>query len=56
MHIVNWNVNGIRSIIKKEFINDIKAMDPDILCMQETKAALEEVKTTLELIPGYSYS
>lgn len=53
MHLVNWNVNGIRSIIKKDFIKDIKAMNPDIFCMQETKAAQEEVKTTMELFPGY---
>ena len=53
LHIVNWNVNGIRSIIKKDFLKDVKAMAPDMLCLQETKAALEEVKSTLELLPGY---
>lgn len=53
LHIVNWNVNGIRSIIKKDFLKDIKAMNPDILCLQETKAAVEEVKSSLELLTGY---
>jgi exodeoxyribonuclease-3 len=53
MHLVNWNVNGIRSIIKKDFIKDVKQMNPDILCLQETKAAQEETKTTLELFPDY---
>jgi exodeoxyribonuclease-3 len=53
MHLVNWNVNGIRAIVKKDFIKDIKAMDPDIFCLQETKAAQEEAKTTLELFPEY---
>jgi len=53
LHLVNWNVNGIRSIIKKEFIQDIKAMDPDIFCLQETKGGVEEVKSTLELFPEY---
>lgn len=52
-HIVNWNVNGIRSIIKKDFIKDIQTLDPDVLCLQETKAALEEVQKSLELMPGY---
>lgn len=52
MHLVNWNVNGIRSIIKKDFLKDVKIMDPDILCFQETKAAQEEVKSTLELVGG----
>ena len=53
MHLVNWNVNGIRSIIKKDFIKDIREMDPDVFCLQETKGALEEVKSTLELFPEY---
>ena len=53
LHLVNWNVNGIRSIIKKDFIKDVKQMNPDILCLQETKASSEEVKTTLELLPEF---
>jgi exodeoxyribonuclease-3 len=53
LHLVNWNVNGIRSIIKKDFVKDIKNMNPDMLCLQETKAGLEEVKTVLELLPEY---
>ncbi|MBT1711272.1 exodeoxyribonuclease III [Fulvivirgaceae bacterium PWU5] len=52
-HFVNWNVNGIRSIIKKDFLKDVAQMDPDILCFQETKAAVEEVRSALELLPGY---
>jgi len=53
MHLVNWNVNGIRSIIKKDFLKDIAQMNPDILCFQETKGAVEEVRTALEQLPGY---
>lgn len=53
LHLVNWNVNGIRSIIKKDFIRDVRAMAPDILCLQETKASSEEVKSTLELLPEF---
>jgi exodeoxyribonuclease-3 len=53
LHLVNWNVNGIRAIIKKDFLKDIKTMNPDILCFQETKASSEEVKTTLELLPEF---
>ncbi len=51
--LVNWNVNGIRSIIKKDFVKDIQNMDPDILCLQETKAGSEDVKSVCELLPGY---
>ena len=53
LHIVNWNVNGIRAIIKKDFLKDVKAMQPDILCLQETKANSEEVKSAVELLPDY---
>jgi exodeoxyribonuclease-3 len=53
LHLVNWNVNGIRSIIKKDFVKDVKALNPDMLCLQETKAALEEVRSSLELLPEY---
>jgi exodeoxyribonuclease-3 len=52
-HLVCWNVNGIRSIIKKDFLKDIKTLNPDMLCLQETKASVEEVKNVLELLPGY---
>jgi exodeoxyribonuclease III len=53
LHLVNWNVNGIRSIIKKDFAQNVKQMNADVLCLQETKAAPEEVKSALELIDGY---
>lgn len=55
MHLVNWNVNGIRSIIKKDFIKDIKTMDPDIICFQETKAGAEDARGALQLIEGFPF-
>lgn len=53
LHFVCWNVNGIRSMIKKDFLKDLKSMNADVLCFQETKASSEEVKDILQLIPGY---
>lgn len=39
MKIISWNVNGIRAVIKKDnFIPFVKEHQPDILCLQETKA------------------
>lgn len=52
-HLVSWNVNGIRAIVKKEFIANVRAMQPDMLCLQETKAAKEETLSALELLPEY---
>ena len=40
--IISWNVNGIRAIIKKNFINDINKLDADIICLQETKVHEDE--------------
>lgn len=47
MKIISWNVNGIRSILKKGFLDFIHSKDPDILCLQETKATSEDVKMDL---------
>lgn len=43
MKIISWNVNGLRAVVKKDFVRDIKYLNPDILCLQETKAKEEEV-------------
>lgn len=53
LHLINWNVNGIRSIMKKDFVKDITGMNPDILCLQETKAGAEDVKTLCAMLPEY---
>lgn len=54
MNIISWNVNGIRAITKKDFFDDVKKMDPDILCLQETKAQDAEVEKTLAEMTGYN--
>ena len=42
MKIISWNVNGIRAVHKKNlFLPFIEKYDPDILCLQETKADIE---------------
>ena len=53
LHLVSWNVNGIRAIVKKEFAASVKAMQPDVICLQETKAAKEETLSALEVLPDY---
>ena len=51
--IISWNVNGIRAIIKKDFLKDIKEIDPDIICLQETKAGEEDALKALKVMDGY---
>lgn len=38
LKLISWNVNGIRSVLKKGFIDYVRQEDPDIICLQETKA------------------
>lgn len=53
LNIISWNVNGIRAIMKKEFLESVKGMNPDILCLQETKAQLKDATTALEVLPDF---
>lgn len=53
MRLISWNVNGIRAIVKKGFLDSVGAMNPDILCLQETKAGEEEAAETLRALSGY---
>jgi len=53
MKIISWNVNGLRAIAKKNFFSDLKCLDADILCFQETKASEEQVAETLTPLKGY---
>jgi exodeoxyribonuclease-3 len=55
--IYSWNVNGIRAVIKKElFYPFIKKEQPDILCLQETKAKEEQVELKLDGYTQFWYS
>lgn len=45
--IVSWNVNGIRAIKKKGFFDYLEKEKPDLLCVQETKASIEQLDNDL---------
>lgn len=53
MNIFSWNVNGIRAVKKKGFLDFISDYSPDILCLQETKAHVEQLGDDLLNISGY---
>ncbi|MBI2871075.1 MAG: exodeoxyribonuclease III [Candidatus Omnitrophica bacterium] len=48
MKFVSWNVNGIRSILTKGFLTFVRESDPDVLCVQETRAVEDEAGLKLE--------
>ncbi len=53
MQIISWNVNGIRSAYRKGLLNWMSRQDPDILCVQETKAYMEQLSFDLLHVNGY---
>ncbi len=53
MRILSWNVNGIRAAYKKGFLDWLKEEDPDILCIQETKAHPDQLTDDLRNPEGY---
>ena len=53
MKILSWNVNGIRAAVKKGFLEYLENEDPDILCIQETKAYKEQL--TSEILKDHGY-
>lgn len=56
MKIISFNVNGIRAIAQKDFFSDIRSLNADIICLQETKASVEQVKETLKDLSDYIIS
>jgi len=53
MKLISWNVNGVRAIEKKGFLDWLSDEDPDILCIQETKAKIDQLGTSLTEDHGY---
>jgi len=53
MKMLSLNVNGIRAIHKKGFLEWILKENPDILCLQEIKAEEAQIPKELQEIPGY---
>ncbi|MBQ6035991.1 MAG: exodeoxyribonuclease III [Lachnospiraceae bacterium] len=50
MKFISWNVNGLRAVMGKNFMEAFNALDADFFCLQETK--LQEGQIELDL-PGY---
>ena len=48
MKLISWNVNGIRAVVKKGFLDFVNNEKPDILCIQETKAHPSQVDDMLK--------
>lgn len=50
MKIISWNVNGLRSLMSRNFLEAFTALDADVFCLQETK--MQQGQGGLD-VPGY---
>jgi len=55
MKIISYNVNGIRAALNKGFIEWLQAANPDVVCIQETKAHKDQLDLSLFENAGYQY-
>ncbi len=53
MRIYSWNVNGLRAVAKKNFLEWKGEENPDILCIQETKLQENQLEDNIKNIDGY---
>lgn len=51
MKFVSWNVNGLRAIVKKNFMESFETLAADFFCLQETKLQAGQIELDL---PGYT--
>ena len=53
MKIISFNVNGIRASVGKTFVQDMKELAADVICLQETKASTEQVIEAISSLTNY---
>ena len=54
MRIVTWNVNGLRAVIKKDFVDIYKSLKADAFCLQETKLQKDQIPVEIEKLSKIS--
>ena len=53
--ILSWNVNGLRSALKKGFLDFLESADPDVLCLQESRVLPEELQPDVDFWESSDY-
>lgn len=56
MKLISWNVNGIRSVYNKGFLEWFTKESPNILCLQETKAQFDQFPLEVRELSNHSIS
>ncbi|MEQ8324116.1 MAG: exodeoxyribonuclease III [Vicingaceae bacterium] len=55
MKVISYNINGIRAVLKKDFLTWLEATDPDVLCLQEVKALEQQFDQLPFRALGYEF-
>lgn len=55
MKLISWNVNGIRAVLKKDFLDILYTLDADVFCIQETKAQPDQIEVDCKDLYPYQY-
>ncbi|APF17463.1 exodeoxyribonuclease III [Caldithrix abyssi] len=53
MKLISWNVNGLRAVTRNGFIDQVKKLDADIICLQETKLQNEQIPEEILRLTDY---
>ena len=53
MKITTWNVNGYRAVLKKNALDWVSEVDPDVLCLQEIKVQRDQLSDEEATLNGY---
>jgi exodeoxyribonuclease-3 len=53
IRIISWNVNGLRAVHKKGFLDWFTSEQPAIMCVQETKVSPDQIPEELRVVKGY---
>ena len=48
MKLISWNVNGLRAVLNKGFMNFFNEVQADIFCIQETKCQIDQIELEFE--------
>ena len=56
MRFISWNVNGLRACLTKGFVESMRNLDADFLCLQETKMQEGQAEVDLPEFPYVYYS
>jgi exodeoxyribonuclease-3 len=51
--LISWNVNGLRAVWDKRFLESFQKLDADVVCVQETKLQDAQLSGNIKAIDGY---